>query len=126
VLDENYDEIECFKQYGGSWKTRYRQGDESIVDWVINTERGDYLPLANPATIIMDAYNHYMLTYTEENSNNAVATYFEDTDTDIFEARLQPRGSLTLFRTRNPLDGQVNIMPINHLTCASMSSTGMM
>lgn len=126
ILDENYEEIECFKQYGGSWETRYKDGEGSIVDWVVNLDRADYLPLANPATIIMDAYNHYMLTYTEENSNNAMATYFEDTDKDIFEARLQPRGSLTLFRTRNPLDGKVNLMPINHLTCASMSSTGLM
>lgn len=132
ILDENYEEIECFHQYGGSYEVKYRDGSNPLVDWVVNNERvvdigaSDYLPLANPTTIIMDAYNHYLLTYTEENSNNAVATYFEDIDEDIFEARLQPRGSLTLFRTRNPLDGNMNIMPINHITCANMSHTGMM
>jgi hypothetical protein len=102
------------------------RGDFPLVDWIVNYERADYLPLANPMTIVMDAYNHYLLTYTEENSNHALATYFEDKDEDIFEARLQPRGSLTLFRTRNPLNGQMNIMPFNHITVASMTNTGMM
>ena len=94
ILDENYEEIECFHQYGGSYEVKYRDGSDPLVDWVVNNERvvdigaSDYLPLANPTTIIMDAYNHYLLTYTEENSNNAVATYFEDIDEDIFEARL--------------------------------------
>ena len=130
ILDENYEEIDCFREYGGSYETRYKQdGSTPLVNWVVNNERvsgigENYLPLANPTTIIMDAYNHYLLTYTEENSNNAMATYFEDVDNDIFEARLQPRGSLTLFRTRNPLDGNINIMPINHITCASTSDTG--
>lgn len=126
ILDENYNEIDCYKQYGGSYEKQYMDGDYPIVDWVVNTERASYLPLANPMTIIMDAYNHYLLTYTEENSNTALATYFEDEDRDIFEARLQPRGSLTLFRTRNPLDGKMNIRAIPHVTCASMSNTGLM
>ena len=126
ILDENYNEIDCYKQYGGSYELQYMDGKSPIVDWVVNTERADYLPLANPTTIIMDAYNHYLLTYTEENSNIALATYFEDEDQDIFEARLQPRGSLTLFRTRNPLDGEINIRAIQHTTCASMSNTGLM
>lgn len=127
ILDENYNEIDCFNEYGGYKEIEYMaSGGRPLVDWVVNTERASYLPLANPMTIIMDAYNHYLLTYTEEDSNNAIATYFEDTDEDIFEARLQPRGSLTLFRSRNPLDGEMNIMPINHVTVASMSSTGLM
>ena len=126
ILDENYNEIDCYKQYGGSYELQYMDGKYPIVDWVVNTERASYLPLANPTTIIMDAYNHYLLTYSEENSNIALATYFEDEDQDIFEARLQPRGSLTLFRTRNPLDGKMNIRAIQHTTCASMSSTGLM
>ena len=127
ILDENYDEIECYRQYGGSNEIEYMKGGSTpLVDWIVNPERADYLPLANPMTIVMDAYNHYLLTYTEEDSNHAMATYFEDKDEDIFEARLQPRGSLTLFRTRNPLDGKMNIMPINHITVASMSNTGLM
>lgn len=127
ILDENYDEIECYRQYGGSNEIEYMKGGNTpLVDWIVNTERANYLPLANPMTIVMDAYNHYLLTYTEEDSNHAMATYFEDEDEDIFEARLQPRGSLTLFRTRNPLDGKMNIMPINHITVASMSNTGLM
>jgi hypothetical protein len=126
ILDENYDEIECYRQYGGSNTIEYMNDGNPIVDWVVNPERANYLPLANPMTIIMDAYNHYSLTYSEEDSNIAIAKYFDDEDQDIFEARLQPRGSLTLFRTRNPLDGEINIRAIQHTTCASMSSTGLM
>ena len=136
ILDENYDEIECYRQYGGSNEIEYMKGgDTPLVDWICNIDRsypvcetidGGYLPLANPMTLVMDAYNHYLLNYTEEDSNHAMATYFEDVDEDIFEARLQPRGSLTLFRTRNPLDGKMNIMPLNHITVASMSNTGLM
>ena len=126
VLDENYDEIECYRQYGGFNEIEYMSGGHPLVDWVVNPERANYLPLANPMTIIMDAYNHYLLTYSEEDSNIALAKYFEDEDQDIFEARLQPRGSLTLFRTRNPLDGKMNIKAFQHKTCASMSSTGLM
>ena len=126
ILDENYEVIECYHSYGGSNETQYYENGRYLVDWVVNEERSTYLPMANPMTIILDAYNNYLLTYSEENSNNAVATYFKDLDLDIFEARLQPKGSLTLFRSRNPLSGEVNIMPINHITCASTSSTGSM
>ena len=125
ILDENYEPITCYHNYGGSNKIEWRDSKGlNLTSWVVNEERSNYLPLANPMTVVLDAYNNYLLTYSEENSNNAVATYFEDIDLDIFEARLKPKGSLTLFRSRNPLNGKINIMAAKPITGANTSSTG--
>ena len=125
ILDENYEPITCYHNYGGSNKIEWRDSrGVNLTSWVVNEERSNYLPLANPMTVVLDAYNNYLLTYSEENSNNAVATYFEDIDLDIFEARLKPKGSLTLFRSRNPLNGKINIMAAKPITGANTSSTG--
>ena len=105
IYDENWNVIECYKEYG---KTEQRE----ILPWVVNTERWTpALPaLANPITTVLDAYNGYWSSYSEEDSNHAPFEVFDITDKDIFEARLQPKGSLSLFRTTNPLTGEVNIM----------------
>jgi hypothetical protein len=117
ILDENYDPIECFYEYG--IKQTYE-----IKNWPVNTERypSNYHPMANPITTIIDAYNGYATCYTEEDSNQSQYTIFEDKDNDIFEARMQPKGSITLFRTRNPISGDVNIMPFNLSTRAGHTS----
>jgi hypothetical protein len=82
------------------------------LPWVVNTERWTpkLTALANPITTVLDAYNGYWSSYSEEDSNHAPFEVFDITDKDIFEARLQPKGSLSLFRTTNPLTGEVNIM----------------
>jgi hypothetical protein len=121
VYDENWEYVECYKEYG---ITDIREINYDA--WVLNYERcpWDYAPLANPITTILDAYNSYYTSYNEEDSNNTPYTQFENTDNDIFEARLRPRGSLTLFRTRNPLTGEINIMPFNLDTRASAVGPG--
>ena len=105
IYDENWNPIECYKEYG---KTEKRE----ILPWVVNPERADpdITALANPITTVIDAYNGYWSSYSEEDSNHAPFEVFELEDQDIFEARLQPKGSLSLFRTTNPLTGEVNIM----------------
>lgn len=105
IYDENWNPIECYKEYG---KTEKRE----ILPWVVNPERADptITALANPITTVMDAYNGYWSSYSEEDSNHAPFEVFKLEDQDIFEARLQPKGSLSLFRTTNPLTGEVNIM----------------
>lgn len=120
ILDENYEEIKCYNEYG---KTEKRTISS---DWVVNSERcyfhGELNPIyaiSNPVTSVLDAYNYYLTSYTEEDSNNAPYEIFENTDLDIFEARLQPKGSITLFRTRNPITGEMNIMPFNITTRAA-------
>jgi hypothetical protein len=121
VLDENWEPIECYKEYGIN-ETRIIDYDA----WVVNPERSpyNYAPLANPITTVLDAYNSYYTSYNEEDSNNSPYTQFENTDNDIFEARLKPRGSLTLFRSRNPITGDINIMPFPIFTRAGTSGTG--
>ena len=120
VYDENWKPIYCFNQYGVDETRQINYGA-----WVVNPERcpwDDYAPLANPITTILDAYNGYYMSCNEEDSNISPYVEFEDTDVDIFEARLKPRGSLTLFRTRNPITGEINIMPFNLETRASTNS----
>ena len=120
VYDENWEVIDCYNEYGIK--------EIRAIDydgWVVNPERcswSEYAPLANPITTILDAYNGYATTYNEDDSNNSPYIEFENTDKDIFEARLQPKGSLTLFRTRNPLTGKVNIMAHRVTTRASTNS----
>ena len=121
IYDENWNIVDCYKQYGIE-----DVREINYDDWVVNTERShwNYAPLSNPITTILDAYNHYYMTCNEEDSNNAPYEIFETNDNDIFEARLKPRGSLTLFRTRNPITGDINIMPFNIFTRASAVGAG--
>ena len=107
VYDENWEVIDCYKQYG------YTEKIPISSNWIVNTERypnGSIHALANPITTVLDAYNGYWTSYTEEDSNHAQFDVFTNKDQDIFEARLQPKGSLSLFRTTNALTGEVNIM----------------
>ena len=119
ILDENWEEINCYNNYSMS-KTYAIDYD----GWVVNRERmaTDYSPMANPITTIIDAYNGYATCYNECDSNNTSYTIFENTDNDIFEGRLQPKGSMTLFRTRNPITGEVNVMPFSITTRAGHNS----
>ena len=85
VLDENWEQIDCYNQYG------IREiRDIDYDSWIVNTERSpwNYAPLSNPITTVLDAYNGYATTYNEEDSNNSPYIAFENTDRDIFEARL--------------------------------------
>ena len=130
VLDENWELISCYNRYGVEdvREINYDQWEPSALGsgWVINEERipfnGHYSALGNPMTVILDAYNGYYSTYNEEDSNNTTYTIIENTDNDIFEARLAPKGSLTLFRSRNPLTGDINIMPFNLATRAGTTT----
>jgi hypothetical protein len=117
VYDENWEVIDCYKEYGTKEK-------RVIYDWVVNPERYDpeINAIANPITTVLDAYNSYWTSYTEEDSNHAKYILFENKDQDIFEARLQPKGSLSLFRTTNPLTGKINIMP--HSPTTRQTTTG--
>ena len=106
IYDENWEVINCYKKYGVEEK-------REIGKWPINPERyydEEIHALANPVTTIIDAYNGYWTSFTEEDSNHAKFEFYNDEDLDIFEARLQPKGSLSLFRSTNPLTGKVNIM----------------
>ena len=119
IYDENWEVIECYKEYGTKEKRTIKDS------WIVNPERFDpeIHAIANPITTVLDAYNSYWTSYTEEDSNHADYILFENNDEDIFEARLQPKGSLSLFRTTNPLTGKINIMP-HGLTTRQTTSGG--
>ena len=121
IFDENWNVIDCYKQYG------YTEKREISTDWVVNPERFNpaYHAMANPITTVLDAYNGYWSSWSEEDSNHAPYKIFENEDEDIFEARLQPKGSLSLFRTTNPLTGEANIMPFYLTTRQNANGSGM-
>ena len=119
VYDENWEVIDSYKEYGYTEK-------REIKDWVVNPERYDanIHPMANPITTVLDAYNGYWSSFSEEDSNHAPYKIFTNEDKDIFEARLQPKGSLSLFRTTNALTGKPNIMALYPDTRQSTSMGG--
>lgn len=120
VLDENWETIDCYKEYG------YTEKREISNNWVVNYERflyGNSPAIANPITTVLDAHNGYWSSYTEEDSNHAPYEVFENKDYDIFEARLQPKGTISLFRTTNPLTGDINIMA-HYLTTRAGHTSG--
>lgn len=119
IFDENWNVIDCYKQYG------YTEKRGISTDWVVNPKRFNpvYHAMANPITTVLDAYNGYWSSWSEEDSNHAPYKIFENEDKDIFEARLQPKGSLSLFRTTNPLTGEANIMPF-YLTTRQSTTAG--
>ena len=120
IFDENWDVIDCYKQYG------YTEKRDISTDWVVNPKRFNpaFHAMANPITTVLDAYNGYWSSWSEEDSNHAPYKIFENEDEDIFEARLQPKGSLSLFRTTNPLTGEANIMPFYLTTRQNANGSG--
>ena len=120
ILDENWNVINCYKQYG------YTEKYDISTDWVVNPKRFNSAlhAMANPITTVLDAYNGYWSSWSEEDSNHAPYKIFENEDEDIFEARLKPKGSLSLFRTTNPLTGEANIMPFYLTTRQNANGSG--
>ena len=79
----------------------------------------------NPFTITLDAYNSRAEIYNYADSNvPIIATFDESADIDTFDNRCKPKGSLTLFRTRNPDTGTMNIMAFSPYTYPSISGWG--
>jgi hypothetical protein len=65
----------------------------------------------NPITITIDAYNNYLETYDWRNSANPRYENVKNIDIDVFTRRCKPKGTLTLFATRNPDTGKMNLIP---------------
>lgn len=132
--DLDYEPVDVFHTYGmqATYNMEdYTKGNNSwycVTDgFMQDTHTIEEFPetsnaMANPFTFIMDAYNNYMSVYTYANSNTPFIYQFENEDNDIFEDREQPRGSLTLFRTRNPYTGNMNIMPFDFYSYADVQN----
>jgi len=65
----------------------------------------------NPATLTIDAYNNYMEVYDYTNYLHPKFVNLTNEDTDVWEKRTAPKGSLVLGVTRNPSTGKINWKP---------------
>ena len=78
-----------------------------------NVEK-EFASIGNPYTIILDAYNKYGAVWRDSDSNTPLIYSFDESnDPQYFEDICQPKGTLSLFQTTNPMTGKVNIMPFN-------------
>jgi hypothetical protein len=94
------------------------KGEPSISNW--------HQEAVNPFSIVLDAYNSRAEIYNYADSNVPITTTFDESaDIDTFDNRCKPKGSLTLFRTRNPDTGKMNIMPFMPFTYPNISGFGL-
>ena len=83
----------------------------------------DYPERVNPMTIRLDAYNHYASIYDFGTDNDYTETIFDESDDNLTPENVcRPRGSITLFRTRHPDTGKMNIMPFHTVTYPSLGT----
>ena len=88
-------------------------------------EDKEFASIGNPWTIILDAYNKYGAVWRESDSNTPITYSFDETnDPQFFEDICQPKGTLSLFQTTNPMTGNVNIMPFNPKTYPYLGLSG--
>jgi len=122
--DDNYNTFVAYKTYGyqrsvayGDYVSRYAVANDTSGEGHLTNKW-----LADPITYTLDAYHSYAAAYDWGNSNLLTYVNFDESgDTDTFEGRCKPVGSLTLFRTRNPDTGKMNIMPFNPTTYPSIT-----
>ena len=124
--DINYEPFVAYKDYSFS-KTF---NNKTIRDQAVYNDNGTAntglwnQEVVNPFTITLDAYNKRAEIYNYADSNVPISTTFEETDTDTFDNRCKPKGSLTLFRTRNPDTGKMNIMAFTPYTYPNITGQG--
>ena len=128
-VDLDYNTFICFHDYGVSEEYKFTTGypgSQMLTDGIMSCQPYPSVstPLANPYTIIMDAYNEYFSLSTYANSNTPYIYKVNNTDVDIFENREQPKGTLSLFRTTNPTTGKINLMPFDTFSYAGFGITG--
>lgn len=119
-FDDNYEPFRAYNTYGYTREIAY--GDYVSRYAVVNDTSGEgHLEIskfvADPIIYTLDAYHGYAAAYDWGNSNLLTYVNFNESgDTDTWEGRCRPKGSLTLFRTRHPDTGEMNIMPFNAKT----------
>jgi hypothetical protein len=122
--DDNYNNYIAYHDYaysrGVAYSTyvdRYAETNDTSENEALGNKW-----LADPITYTLDAYHSYASAYDWGNSNTLTYVNFDESnDTDTFEGRCKPVGSLTLFRTRNPDTGRMNIMPFCPKTYPNVS-----
>ena len=134
--DENWEPIIVNNNYGFErTDADYECVEEPISDtkWSVCWGRAvnDYTTLlsscGNPYTIILDAYNKYGSVWRQSDSNTPLIYNFDESqDLQLFEDICQPKGTLSLFQTTNPMNGKVNIMAFNPTTFPYLGLSGSM
>lgn len=123
-IDENYEYYKAYNDY--SYTRTYSLDTYQDSNMKTNeSEDNLWTWMADPITMTLDAYHSYASAYDFGTSNTLTYTNFDESaDTDIFENRCKPHGSITLFRTRNPDTGRMNIMPFAPKTYPLITGLG--
>lgn len=117
--DENYNDYVAYKNYSYSRGVAY---SDYVDRYAVSNDTSNQGHLQNkwfadPITYTLDAYHSYASAYDWGNSNMLTYVNFDESeDNDNFETRCKPVGSLTLFHTRNPDTGRINVMPFSPIT----------
>ena len=122
--DDNYENYIAYHDYSYGRGVAYSQYVSQYAETNDTTDNQALQNkwLADPITYTLDAYHSYASAYDWGNSNFMTYVNFDESaDTDTFEGRCKPVGSLTLFRTRNPDTGRMNIMPFCPKTYPNIS-----
>lgn len=90
--------------------------DNQTGDWV-----GDYF-IANPFTVVLDAYNNYGSIWNYHDSNYPFTWKLQNDDNPIWEDIERPRGSLSLFTSTNPTTGNPNVLDDFYWAYPSLAS----
>ena len=94
-----------------------KNGEPSITNW--------HQEVVNPFSIVLDAYHSRGEVYNYADSNVPITTTIDESgDIDTFDNRCKPKGSLTLFRTRNPDTAEMNIMAFAPYTYPRITGWG--
>lgn len=109
--DDNYNTINVFNDYRFSKTVDLNEIPSKETDGYVKTrmnETGNWF-IADPFTVVLDAYNDYCSIWNYHDSNTPMTWKFENTDNPIWEDIERPRAPLGLFTTTNPFSGNVNM-----------------
>ena len=137
-FDENLDPILVNNNYGFERSDEEQifstaQTQQEVLDddttWSVWWDRNrpnvtkEFASVGNPYTIILDAYNKYGAVWRDSDSNTPLTYRFDESnDPQFFEDICQPKGTLSLFQTTNPMT--VNIMPFNPVVFPYLGLSG--
>jgi hypothetical protein len=116
-----YKDYSVSKTYSNANMRNYaiynKNGEPSITNW--------HQEVVNPFSIVLDAYHSRGEVYNYADSNVPITTTLDESgDIDTFDNRCKPKGSLTLFRTRNPDTAEMNIMAFAPYTYPRITGWG--
>ena len=109
---------EDFLQYPRDWSS------DTITNVSSTTPTAVACVAFNPVTMTLDAYHDYFEMYDYSNSQSPFYVNQIIDDNDMFAYREKPNGSITLFLTRNPTTGKLNMLKQDYVAYPSFSSLG--